>query len=851
MDGAVILWNVAKRKQITTLEEHRDAVSSVAFSQDGTLLASGLVNGRILLWNVSEWTLPRPDILRKISGDNQQGTTRAMLANPLIVEVRDQNDNPLPDVQITFRVTAGAGKLSGRFTIEYATTDANGRAERTLILGPNPGTNTVEVSIVGRNPEMFNAISIGTPTVPNLDGDYPTWHVPDGAIARLGKGPIGTGDKAVAFSPNGQSLAVASGIGVWLYDVATSRELMLLPSASAVSSVAFSRNGMKLASGSVDGTVALWNIATGQNTDTFEARRGKISPVSLSQKGTLTASRSVESVAFSPNGTLIASGRKDGTVVLLDIATGNATTLEGHTDWVSSVAFSRQGVLASGSLDRTIKLWNVQTGTRTDTFEARRGNVLSIAFSPDGTILASGLGDGTILLWDIATENATPLEKHTDDVRSVAFSPDGTILASGSDDNTIKLWNVQTRTNTTTFEGHTDHVNSVSLSQDEDERLLLSSGSLDGTVLLWDVNTRTTTTLEGHTQSVSSVAFSPDEGETLLASGSLDGTILLWDTARREQITSLEEHSADVFSVSFSPGGRLIASGSIDGTILLWDIVTENTATFEGHTQAISSVAFSPDESETLLASGSIDGTILLWDVATRTNTASFKVPAISSMAFSPDGTILSSGSVDGTILLWNVVTGNTTTLEGHTQVVSSMAFAQSEDGELLLASGSLDGTILLWNVATRTTTATLKGHTQAVSSVSFSPDGTILSSGSLDDTILLWDVATENATLLEGHRNNVFSVAFSPDGMLLSSGSEDGTILLWDMSPYITSQTPNPDFDGDGTVGIPDFLLFVEHFGLSQGDAGYDSRYDLDRNDTIGIGDLLIFVNALEGSLN
>ena len=490
----VILWNVAKREQIISLEGDKNAVSSVAFSPNGTLLASGAMNGRILLWNVSEWTQPRPDILRKISGDNQQGTPRAMLANPLIVEIRDQNDNPLPDVQVTFRVTAGAGKLSGRFTIEYATTDADGRAEATLTPGPNPGTNTVEVSVAGHDPVTFHAMSIGTPAVPSLDGDYPTWHVPNGAIARLGKGPIGTGDKAIAFSPNGQSLAVASGIGVWLYDVATSRELMLLPSASAVNSVAFSRDGMQLASGSVDGTVALWDIATGQNTNTFEARRGKISPIAFSQKETLTAPRSVESVAFSPDGKLIASGRKDGTIVLLDIANGNATTIEGHTDWVSSVAFSSQGVLASGSLDRTIKLWDVQTGTRTAIFEARSGNVFSVAFSPDGTKLASGLGDGTVVLWDIATENATTLEGHTDDVNSVSFSPDGTTLSSGSDDKTIRLWDIATHTNIATFEKHTDHVNSVSLSLDEDERLLLASGSLDGTVVLWDVATENATT---------------------------------------------------------------------------------------------------------------------------------------------------------------------------------------------------------------------------------------------------------------------------------------------------------------------------------------------------------------------
>ena len=195
VDGMVVLWNVAKRIQITTLEEHKNVVSSVVFSPNGTLLASGSVDGRIWLWNVSEWTQPRPDILRKISGDNQQGTPRAMLANPLIVEIRDQNDNPLPDVQVAFRVTAGAGKLSGRFTIEYATTDADGRAEATLTPGPNPGINTVEVSVAGPEPVTFHAMSIGTPAVPNLDGDYPTWHVPDGAIARWAKDLLVQGTK--------------------------------------------------------------------------------------------------------------------------------------------------------------------------------------------------------------------------------------------------------------------------------------------------------------------------------------------------------------------------------------------------------------------------------------------------------------------------------------------------------------------------------------------------------------------------------------------------------------------------------------------------------------------------------
>ena len=129
---------------------------------------------------------------------------------------------------------------------------------------------------------------------------------------------------------------------------------------------------------------------------------------------------------------------------------------------------------------------------------------------------------------------------------------------------------------------------------------------------------------------------------------------------------------------------------------------------------------------------------------------------------------------------------------------------------------------------------------------VSLARQSTILASGARDNTVRLWDVATHtNIATLEEHTGWVYSVSFSRDGTTLASGSADGIIMLWDISPYVTSQTLAADFDGDSTVGIPDFLLFLEQFGLSQGDAGYDARYDLDGDGTIGIGDFLIFVDA------
>jgi WD40 repeat protein len=289
----------------------------------------------------------------------------------------------------------------------------------------------------------------------------------------------------------------------------------------------------------------------------------------------------VNSVAFSPDGRLLASGscgQRDsggnciqGEIKLWEVATGSLVrTLSGHTNWVNSVAFSPDGrLLASGSSDRTIKLWEVATGSLVRTLSGHTNWVRSVAFSPDGRLLASGSDDKTIKLWEVATgSEVRSLTGHTDYVRSVAFSPDGKLLASGSNDKTIKLWEVATGSEVRSLTGHTDYVRSVAFSPDGK---LLASGSNDKTIKLWEVATGSEVrTLSGHTWYVTSVAFSPDG--RLLASGSDDGTIKLWEVASGREVRTLSGHTGSVFSVAFSPDGRLLASGSNDKTIKLWDI---------------------------------------------------------------------------------------------------------------------------------------------------------------------------------------------------------------------------------------------------------------------------------------
>ena len=301
---------------------------------------------------------------------------------------------------------------------------------------------------------------------------------------------------------------------------------------------------------------------------------------------------------------------------LAEISSYQIATLEGHRRSVESVAFSPDGtLLASGSFYGTI-LWDVETRRNIATLEGRR--VHSVSFSPDGTLLASGLLGRAIQLWDVETrQNIATLEEQVAQGESVVFSPDGATLASaGSDDGTIRLWDVETRQNIATLRGRGDHRGSVVFSPDG--TTLASAGADDSTIRLWDVETRRNiATLTGHKSTVLSVSFSPD-GTTLASGGSnalaFDSTVRLWDVASRQNIATLAEHRDWVWSVAFSPYGTLLASGSADGTIQLWDVETRrNIATFY-NPSAVRSVAFSPDEA--ILASGLEDGTIALWDVS-------------------------------------------------------------------------------------------------------------------------------------------------------------------------------------------------------------------------------------------
>ncbi|MCY3411779.1 MAG: hypothetical protein INQ03_09120 [Candidatus Heimdallarchaeota archaeon] len=295
--------------------------------------------------------------------------------------------------------------------------------------------------------------------------------------------------------------------------------------------------------------------------------------------------------------------------LLLDVAPWNAT-LTGHTSEISSVRYSPDGsILASGSGDASVRIWNSTTNKEIKTLSGHLGGVRSVSFSPDGSILASGSDDNTIILWNTTTyEEISTLSGHTGNVRSIAFSPNGRIIASGSEDDKIKLWNITSNTVITTLSSQILGIYSVAYSPDGK---ILSSGSGENNIVLWNTTTyEVITTLTGHTDDVRSVVFSPDG--KMIATGSFDQLIKIWDVNSYTELASIPAPSM-VWSIAISSDGMKIAAALANNEVRVWNISsTSEITTLSGHSSQVLSVAFSPDN--TLLASSSGDKRIILWE---------------------------------------------------------------------------------------------------------------------------------------------------------------------------------------------------------------------------------------------
>lgn len=580
---------------------------------------------------------------------------------------------------------------------------------------------------------------------------------------------------SVAFSRDGKYILTGSlDKTAKLWDAVTGAEVRTFSGhTGSVESVAFSPDGKYVLTGSSDKTAKLWDAATGAEVRTFSDPPSTIVRTSVEMK------RSNHSVAFAPDGKYVLTGSDDGTARLWDATTGALVrTFSGHTSIVRSVAFSPDGkYVLTGALDDMAKLWDAATGAEVRTF-GLTGWVMSVAFSADGRYVLTGGTNDDPTLWNAATGEV--VQTFIGDAKgaiSVVFSPDGKYILTGSlGGQPAKLWDISSGAVVRTFSGHTDSVESVAFSPDGNYVL---TGSSDRTAKLWDATSNAQVrTFSGHTDSVWSVAFSPDGKYVLTASS--DRTAKLWDAATGAVVRTFSGHMDVVESVAFSPDGKYVLTGSDDATAKLWDAVTGALVrTFSGHTAAVDSVAFSPDGKYVL--TGGEDRTAKLWDATTGAlvHTFSGHTQAVVGVAFSPDGKYVLTGSIDWDAKLWDASTSaEVLTFKGDSSV-EGVAF--SPDGKYVL-TGNYERIATLWDAATGTAVRTFRGHTSYVGIVAFSPDGKYVLTASYDNTAKLWDAAMGvEVRTFGGHTNAVTSVAFSPDGKYVLTGSMDKTVDMWD----------------------------------------------------------------------
>ncbi|MFC4066747.1 nSTAND1 domain-containing NTPase, partial [Actinoplanes subglobosus] len=441
----------------------------------------------------------------------------------------------------------------------------------------------------------------------------------------------------------------------------------------------------------------------------------------------------VSAVAYSPDGTHLASTGNEETVRVWDLTTGTFRTLTGHTSGVSAVAYSPDGrQLATGSGDSTVLVWDLATGTSrtltgdTDIMSALAGDTgitSAVAFSPDGRQLATANSGETVRVWDLAAGTSRSLTGHPGSVDAVAYSPDGRQLATASGDRTVRVWDLAAGTSRS-LTGHPGSVYAMAYSPDG----RLATAGDDGTVRVWDLAAGTSRILTGHTGPLYAVAFNPDG--THLATAGDDGTVRVWDLAAGTY-RGLTGHNASVYAVAFSPDGTHLATASGDRTVRVWDLTSTASSTLTGHTSPVNAVAYSPDG--THLASTGNDKMVRVWDLTSRTSrTLTGHTKGVSAVAYSPDGTHVATASGDRTVRVWDLTTGASRTLTGHISGVNAVAY--SPDGEQLAAANS-DGTVGVWDLTTGASRS-LTGHTRWVSAVAYSPDGTHVATASGDDTV-------------------------------------------------------------------------------------------------------------------
>jgi WD40 repeat protein len=511
-----------------------------------------------------------------------------------------------------------------------------------------------------------------------------------------------------------------------------------------VTAVAFSTDNIKLASGCAAGSNFVASVPDGSFVATRPAYNTAVEPAA------------VTSVAFSPRG-VMASGCEDSTVRVYNTNNWNllwtsTTNANGHTTNVTAVAFSKDGtLLATASMDQTIKIWSANQGIIQHTFTGHTNGVTSVAFSPDGSKIVSGCMDGTVKVWDSNGNCLVTIPAHALPVTATVFSADGSFVISGSDDGTVRLWSAADGSAVGTLGGQNYFIGAVAISPDG---TLCATAGGDETIQVRNTSDGSLVqTLAANTNYVSSLAFSPDSGRLASGGGPLDPTIKIWQIINGELLNTIPATTNGVMALAWSPDGLTLAAGgdSVEQKITFWS--TNGTlqgflpGTASWHTNGVTALAFSPQGN--LLASGgrrpgnmvriwtNNTGGIWTTGIVVRTYLSTATNNNVECVTFSPDGTLVGYGRTAVNVLRIGLPNGTDLTLGSGTNPVFSVAF--SPDGSTFAATDQ--NTVNIWTNNGASTWAlceTITNEVVRASCLAYSPNGNLLLCGRDDGTLTL-----------------------------------------------------------------------------------------------------------------
>lgn len=667
-----------------------------------------------------------------------------------------------------------------RWLIPYVPTDLPPNVDRVLgIARMRHGDHVVAIAYSPDGNRLATA---------SYDSTVKIWDLGNGREIRTYRG---SKDKvrAIAWSKDGQWIASTAGKEIHIWSPDTGKlKTSLKGHEKEVSAVAFHPDGNTLVSGSDDQSVRLWDIEKSAETANLNSDFEK------------RAKSQIHAVTFSPNGKLVASVNGNGQLHIWNPSLEKAKRLVSGFDAHPSnnayqVVFGKDtSVIYTSGQDNKAKQWvglgpdgeNLPGHGRPTPIEGHTNNVTALAVTRDGKFLATGSTDKTIRLWDMSSGTARlarVFQGHSEEVASLAFSPDGKTLASGSNDQSVRLWKVSLADDHQNFDEHKNYVWTAAFSPDG--KLFADAGA-DKIVYIRDANGKILHKLEGHTAPVTALAFNADSSK--LASVGGDQIVRIWDTKAGTKLKELKGHTAPIMAVAFG-GNNLLITGGIDKTARLWDVTKDAPIqTLPANKSMISAVALRTDGKQALV--GSADGMLRVFDVSgapKETAAVSAHLSGIGALAYGPDGTKIATCGGDTLVRHWNLPqTGAPTMLaefKGHTKPVSSVAF--NADGRFIVSGGG-DLVVRVWDLTTKTELRALRGHLDWISSVAFAPNGQTILSAAVDKSVKIWELSSGETAKPIGHSRKLNTIAVSADGRWVASGSEDRTIKVWDAAAGI-----------------------------------------------------------------